>query len=147
MGARERVLKVGSKGVRKRNVAGLKFGVILGLYQFQNWGWGRIASSGKDKIARCVTERMTSRRHAIFRLGLCGETLLDLVVGHEATGRVYRARSPSVPSTSPNSTFPEEYPYTEHRYPSEWTNACFKSDWIVSDKTFEISCTFFKNFS
>ena len=41
---------------------------------------------------------------------------------------------------------PEEYPYTEHRYPSEWTNACFKSDQIVSDKTFQISCAFFKKF-
>ena len=54
------MLKVGSKGLGKGTSLGFKFGVILGLYQFQNWGCGRIASSGKDKIARCVTERMTS---------------------------------------------------------------------------------------
>ena len=113
MGARERVLKVGSKGLGKGTSLGFKFGVILGLYQFQNWGCGRIASSGKDKIARCVTERMMSDVTQYSDLDCVEKFCLTFVVGHEATVRVYCARSAFRPESL--LRIPEEYPYTGHR--------------------------------
>jgi hypothetical protein len=86
MGARGRVLKVGQREFSERDVARFKFDVILGLYQFQNRGWGRIVNSGKDRIARCVIERMASGLTQHSDLDCVGEVLPDLVVEHESTG-------------------------------------------------------------
>ena len=89
---------------------------MLGLSQFQNWGWARIISSGKDRIARCVVERrMTSDLTQYSDLDCVGDVLLDLVVGQEALASTFAF---TVLGLLP-SRIPEEYPYTNHRYPSE----------------------------
>jgi len=65
---------------------------------------------------------MTSDLTQYSDLDCVGDVLLDLVVGQEALASTFAF---TVLGLLP-SRIPEEDPYTDHRYPSEWTNACFK---------------------
>ena len=75
-----------------------------------------------------MERRMTSDLTQYSDLDCVGEVLLDLVVGHEALASTFVFTVLELLPSRVPLRIPEEYPYTEDRYPSEWTNACFESD-------------------